>query len=187
MINLNIRSILNKFDSLKHLLNSLNNQFQIIGLTETWLNDNNDDLFKLDNYDFVNVNRSNKIGGGVGIYITNQIKYKLRTDLNTSIENVIESVFIEIITAVGKNIIVCLIYRPPNNKIDLFENNVNNILGKIDKENKICYLMGDFNIDLLKSESCDYTNRFLEQLFTSSYMPLILRPTRITHHTATLI
>jgi hypothetical protein len=93
-------------------LNSLNNQFQIIGLTETWLNDN---------YDFVNVNRSNKIGGGVGIYITNQIKYKLCTDLNTSIENVIESVFIEIITAVGKNIIVSLIYRPPNNKIDLYD------------------------------------------------------------------
>ena len=45
--------------------------------------------------------------------------------------------------------------------------------------------MGDFNIHLLKS--CDYTNRFLEQLFTASYMPLILRPTRITHHTATLI
>ena len=47
--------------------------------------------------------------------------------------------------------------------------------------------MGDFNIDLLKSESCDYTNRFLEQLFTSSYMPLILRPTLITEHTATII
>ncbi len=31
------------------------------------------------------------------------------------------------------------------------------MLGQIDKENKLCYLMGDFNIDLLKSESCDYT------------------------------
>ncbi len=49
--------------------------------------------------------------------------------------------------------------------------------------------MGDFNIDLLKSEPCDYTIRFLEQLFdfTSSYVPLALRPTRITQHTATLI
>ena len=54
---------------------------------------------------------------------------------------------------------------------------MNQILGKIDKENKIGYLMGDFNIDLLKSESCDYTNRFLEQMFTSSFFPLILRPT----------
>ncbi len=44
-----------------------------------------------------------------------------------------------------------------------------------------------FNGHLLKSESCDYTNRFLEQLFTSSFIPLILRPTRITQHTATLI
>ena len=47
--------------------------------------------------------------------------------------------------------------------------------------------MGDFNIDLLKSESCDFASRFLEQLLTSSYIPLILKPTRITQHTATLI
>ena len=32
---------------------------------------------------------------------------------------------------------------------------------KIDKENKVCYLMGDINIDLLKSESCDYSNSLL--------------------------
>ena len=47
--------------------------------------------------------------------------------------------------------------------------------------------MGDFNIDLLKTESCDFSNRFSEQLFTSSFLPLITRPTTITEHTATLI
>ena len=186
IIHLNIRSIVNKFESFKQLINSLTTPFQLIGLTETWLNDTNKDLFKLKNYDFVNMNRSTKIGGGVGIYIANQINYKIRSDLNLSDENIIESIFIELVTAVGKNIIVGVIYRPPNSKFDSFENKMNQILGKIDQENKICYLMGDFNIDLLKSESCDYTNRFFEQLFTSSYMPLILRPTRITEHTATL-
>ena len=50
-----------------------------------------------------------------------------------------------------------------------------------------CYLMGDFNIDLFKSESCDYANYFTEQLFTSSFSPLITKASRITHHTATLI
>jgi hypothetical protein len=45
--------------------------------------------------------------------------------------------------------------------------------------------MGDFNIDLFKS--CDYANYFTEQLFTSSFFPLITKATRITHHTATLI
>jgi ASC-1-like (ASCH) protein len=187
MMHLNIRSIINKFDSFKQLIYSLNKPFQIIGLTETWLKETNEDLFKLENYDFVNVNRTTKSGGGVGIYIANELKYKIRFDLNTSTENIIESVFIEIITAVGKNIIVGVIYRPPNNKFDSFETKMNQILGKIDKENKLCYLMGDFNIDLLKSESCDYSIRFLEQLYTSSYIPLVLRPTRITQHTATLI
>ena len=42
--------------------------------------------------------------------------------------------------------------------------------------------MGDFNIDLLKSDSCDYAYKFTEQLFTSSYSPLITKPTRITQH-----
>ena len=66
----------------------------------------------------------------MGIYISNQMKYKLRTDLNY--ENLIESVFIEIITAAGKIIIIGVIYRPPNNKLDEFENNINQILSKID-------------------------------------------------------
>ena len=63
----------------------------------------------------------------------------------------------------------------------------NEILTKVDKTNKITYLTGDFNIDLLKSDVCEYSNRFCEQLFTSSFFPLINRPTRITQHTATLI
>jgi hypothetical protein len=40
--------------------------------------------------------------------------------------------------------LIGVIYRPPNNKIDSFENIMNQILGKIDKENKIGQLMGDF-------------------------------------------
>jgi hypothetical protein len=139
IIHLNVRSIVNKFESFKQLINSLTTPFQLIGLTETWLNDTNKDLFKLKNYDFVNMNRSTKIGGGGGIYIANQMNYKIRSDLNLSDENIIKSIFIELVTVVGKNIIVGLgvIYRPPNSKFDLFENKTNQILGKIDQENKI--------------------------------------------------
>ena len=76
---------------------------------------------------------------------------------------------IEIATEIGENIIVGIIYRPPNNKIEVFQDAINEILSKVDKENKICYLMGDFDIDLRKSESCDFANKFTEQLFTSSF------------------
>ena len=54
----------------EELLNSLHLPFQIIGLAETWLNDTNNDIFKLDDYDFVDANRTSRNGGGVGIYIT---------------------------------------------------------------------------------------------------------------------
>jgi hypothetical protein len=37
ILNLNIRSIINKFESLKYLLKSLKHSFSIISLTETWL------------------------------------------------------------------------------------------------------------------------------------------------------
>jgi hypothetical protein len=45
LIHLNIRSITNKFEMLKDLVTSLNKSFQIIALTETWLNDINKENF----------------------------------------------------------------------------------------------------------------------------------------------
>jgi exonuclease III len=134
------------------------------------------------NMRYIGSNRTNKKGGGVGIYVSKQLQYNIRKDLKTDIEDIIE-----ISISTGKNIIVGLIYRPPNNKVEIFQNAVDAIIEKIEKENKICYLMGDFNIDLLKSESCEYASLFTEQFFTSSFIPLITKPTRITSHTATLI
>ena len=39
----------------------------------------------------------------------------------------------------------------------------------------------------INSDSCDYASHFIEQLFTSSFFPLITKATRITDHTETLI
>ena len=99
LVHLNIRSITNKFDHFKEPLDSLNTEFKIIGLSETWLNNNTNDAgFHLPTYNYVGTNRTNKKGGGVGIHIAKQLKYKIRKDLNTNIEETIESVFIEINT-----------------------------------------------------------------------------------------
>ena len=47
--------------------------------------------------------------------------------------------------------------------------------------------MGDFNIDLLKYNYCNFSTEFFNQFSSSGYMPLITKPTRITKSTATLI
>ena len=115
---------------LKDLVTSLNKSFQIIALTETWLNDINKDNFNLPGYDYIGSNRENKRGGGVGMYVSKQLQYKTRNDISINVENRIETSFIEICTSKGKNVIVGTIYRPPNNTIDTFENLMKRILVK---------------------------------------------------------
>ena len=47
--------------------------------------------------------------------------------------------------------------------------------------------MGDFNLDLLKIDENQYTKPFINQMFSSTFYPLISKPTRITNFSATLI
>jgi exonuclease III len=79
--------------------------------------------------------------------------------------------FIEIISTTGKNTILGNIYRPPSGNFEMFENKLNEILSEVDKTKKITYLMGDFNIDLLKTDNCDYSNRFCEATFHLIFFP----------------
>ena len=76
-----------------------------------------------------------------------------RDDLSVFIPHVIESVFFEIQINERKTIIVGVIYRPntqPRADIDTFMQKIIEIQSIRKEENKIAYLMGDFNIDLLK-------------------------------------
>ena len=45
----------------------------------------------------------------------------------------------------------------------------------------------DHNLDLLKSSEHRLTQQFLDSLLDLDMLPTIMRPNRITHHTATLI
>ena len=52
-------------------------------------------LYDIPGYIFLNTNRKNKVGGGVGIYIKDHINFKIREDLSTNKEDILESLFIE--------------------------------------------------------------------------------------------
>ena len=47
--------------------------------------------------------------------------------------------------------------------------------------------MGDFNIDVIKIGNNTTADAFVNQLLSSSFYPLITKPTRITERSATLI
>ena len=47
--------------------------------------------------------------------------------------------------------------------------------------------MGDFNINLLNAETCNFTKDFLLSLQSYSFIPTIDKPTRVNSNSATLI
>ena len=99
-----------------------------------------------------------------------------------------ESLFIEIdkkkFTGENTTTIKGVIYRPPNTDMQLSTEYIEGILETMKSERNICYMMGDYNIDLLKSSVHQI---FLEMMYDKSFYNLISRPTRITNATATLI
>ena len=61
------------------------------------------------------------------------------------------------------------------------------IYKQLNSQKKQFYVMGDFNIDLLKAESQRPLHEYLELTYSFSLLPTIYKPTRITETTATLI
>ena len=72
-----------------------------------------------------------------------------------------------------------LIYRHPGTKLD------KTVAEKLNSEGKYCLLMGDFNNKALKCDS--ETEDFVNTLGSYSFHPQLLKPTRITNHSSTLI
>ena len=109
----------------------------------------------------------------MGIYLNKNIEFSIRYDLS-EFDNLLESVFIEIqIDAVQsfKNVIIGVIYRPPGTDLCEFNVMIGELLEKIKAENKFCYVMGDYNINLLNYESHDQTATFIDMLYSYVFVP----------------
>ena len=169
------------FDEFLSILNTF--QFSVLAITETWLHSTSPPIFNIDKYKFIHIDLNNGKGGGVALYIYDNLQYKVRHDIQ--LEG-IETLFIEIIDDKHKNKIIGVMYRPPNNVADVFLDNLESCLELISRENKEIYITGDFNIDL----SLPYTvlgQHFTNLLSSFSFKPLINKPTRITNLTHTII
>ena len=110
--------------------------------------------------------------------------FKRRTDIDVFEEGVFESIFVEV-NGTGGSFIVGVIYRPPDSNMARFQSSLETVLNKV--KDKRSYLMGDFNLDLIKSDHHSATGKFLSDMNSMGFHPLISIPTRITPTSATLI
>jgi len=118
-------------------------------------------------------NRDVKRGGGVGVYIKDNIPYKVRNDI-TNLDKDLELLWLEVN---GKKkhskLLVCVMYQPNfsdqdrYNWIDKFDKVLNNAL--LNWEGNIL-LTGDTNIDLVK-------DKYIETLTSYNLVQHVRYPT----------
>ena len=184
LLHFNCRSLKRNFDNFSECVQTLNMPMSIIGVTETWLKNYEMDL-SLPSYSFVGNARRGRRGGGVGIFVHNNIKFKRRCDLDIC-NDVVESIFIEVYNKM-KNYIIAVIYRPPQQSVQSFIDTIQSPLSVISTERKESILLGDFNVDLMKFNITPHVNDFIDNFNSYSYLPQIFKPTRITSHSASIL
>ena len=184
-LNVNIRSLSKNFDKLRECLKATNHDFTVIGISETHLKGKPLEYYNIPGYKMEYVNRIGREKGGVCIYVNDKVKFKTRKDLWVANAN-FESCFIEIERLNAKNILVGVIYRA-HTSVDDFTLDIEKVFNKTNSENKITYVMGDFNIDLLKDDISRPIHDYVDFIYSKSLIPTIYKPTRITESSATLI
>ena len=184
MMHMNIRSIKANIDSFTAYLDTLQFTFKLIGLTETWLDKNNQDLYSIPGYNIISNFRQESKGGGVSVLLHESLVHKERTDLSL-MNDTIECVFTEV--HIGKKALIGVIYRPPNSPVQQFNECLKVLLDEIKTSQLPCYLLGDFNINLINHANHNDTGDYLDIMYSNGFIPVNDRPTRVTDHSATLI
>ncbi len=185
---INIQSLNSKLDEFLHLINSLDVSFDIICLSE--ILSTNIPFFSciLADYEFNFDLPKAGIVGGVGLFTHKSLKIKLRTDLyiNSSSNNKIENIWMEVSKSNKKFIIGCL-YRHPNSFISDFCQLIETPLCKINKCKYPCILLGDINVDMLKFSASPAVCDYIDCLISNNFLPTLLFPTRVKRSSSTLI
>ena len=176
---LNTQSMVSTFDEFMLFVNRYD--FDVITLTETWLKDNPFllEYVKIEGYKTYFHNRDNKRGGGVGIYIKDDIKHRIRKDI-VNIDPALEHLWVEI---EGKNkhskLLVCVAYQPyftHHEKVDWIEN-FERVIGNATLEwSGNVVITGDFNIDLLSNSQIK--DSYLETLRSFDLTQHVTSPSR---------
>ena len=86
-----------------------------------------------------------------------------------------------------QHIIVGVIYWPPCTYANQFNDTINHVSQRVRHKGKLCYLLGEYNINLLKHGSQKPASKFFDMLYGNSFHSLINRLPSNTLNSATLI
>ena len=173
----NIRGLRSNFVDLKVMLSSM---FDIFCISETMLSSHvENSTIRIPGYQMPLRKDRDHNGGGLLVYISNNVSVTRRPDLESS---TIETLWLEV-KAKGLKFLVCNCYRPPNSGIEFWDV-LQSQLDRV-KHSSIrnVILLGDLNAD-----PGTITGRYLKTFVAQNHMFLhIDKPTRFTSNTQTCL
>ena len=113
--------------------------------------------------------------GGAGVFVDQSINYNV---LEKTSNEAFRVLWVEISFVNHKNIVCGIIYDQ-HNWPDYFLTYLDKTIEILVSDDKDVYIMGDFNIDLLKCESSQMSQDFLLSLRSSYLIPTVDKPTRV--------
>jgi hypothetical protein len=135
-------------------------------------------------YDFVSKARLTGKGGGVAAYISDNITWIRRNDLE---DEAIECIWLEIKLKHAKNVRIGIVYRPPDRSKHLCSNfnyAFSDMLLSVTADGKEALLLRDCNVNYLVKE---HNASFKANLSLHGFKHIIKKPTRTTTITQSLI
>ena len=183
---LNVNSLSKNLDT---FLNSIciNNEYKLdlLSFCETKLTNDIENLYDIQGYQKITLN-NNRQSGGLIIYVKNEFNnFEIRNDLNRKLDH-IETLFTEI-KIDDKSVLYGIVYRRPNTNFQDFLNEIEIILDVVSRENKTLIMSGDFNVNLLDYDKNVNVRNFVNLFVSHNLFSTIVKPTRVTGATSTLI
>jgi hypothetical protein len=177
----NIASLLAKYSDLVAYVNDLKPTF--LSLTETWLSDVvPDSLASLDGYTIYRNDRNHKKGGGVCIYVSNELLSDNEVIPIVTNTSGIDSLFLQVHNQSWNFILGC-VYRPPSSNIN-DDCTLLDVLGELTPRHDKVFVFGDFNMpDISWSRNSGHcrspSSQLMVDFLTNNHMrQLITQPTR---------
>ena len=112
---LNVQSIRNRNNLIQVRELVVDEKIDILALSETWINSSTTNAeIKIQEYNIYRLDRKNKKGGGVCIYVRNDFKRKVLKNLSYISPVGFHQLWLQIQVNKNKSMIVCVTYRPPD-------------------------------------------------------------------------
>lgn len=156
-----------------------------MGITESHLNNSHvDTRLQIDGYKLIRNDRRKGKGGGVCVYMRDDMNWQRRHDLERE-DN--ESIWLELFIKKSKSLLVGFVYRPPDGSKHLgndFDSTFADVLLTATAEDKETILAGDLNCNYMKSSDHEDHKNIIK---VNGLKQLIKQPTRVTKETSILI